>query len=237
MLKKSVKYFVLSGAILLSIASVHAQMFAPESSEKTSQSPSVSSNSASSSGWGKFYQVPNGEAKSLQSGSEKADEVKGETLKAPAKQEVENPEDYKYKNIPQVDRPTFDGVKRGRTSVIPVTPNSKIKAEGYIYLLYSDFSIGSMMNGSTTCDVKFEILTTLDRRLNSLGIRLKWQNMDTPLTFIDVNPNQRYYTMYTLLGEGCYSMDKIPNIVVNRCRVKGMTQEECARRVRWIRKM
>ena len=28
----------------------------------------------------------------------------------------------------------------------------------------------------------------------------------------------------------------IPNIVVNRCRVKGMKQEVCAKKVRWIRK-
>ena len=93
------------------------------------------------------------------------------------------------------------------------------------------------MNGSTTCDVKFQILTTLDRKLNSLAMRLKWQNMDTPLTFIDVNPNQQYHLNYTLLGDGCYSMDKIPNIVINRCRVKGMTQEDCAARVRWIKKV
>ena len=94
-----------------------------------------------------------------------------------------------------------------------------------------------MMNGSTSCDVKFQILTTLDRRLNSLAVRLKWPTMETPLTFLDVNPNQQYHFIYTLLGDGCYSMDKVPNIIINRCRIKGMSQEECARKVRWIRKV
>ena len=93
-----------------------------------------------------------------------------------------------------------------------------------------------MMNGATTCDVKFQVLTTLDRKLSSLALRLQWKEMDTPLNFIDVNPNQIYHMNYTLLGDGCYSMDTVPNIVINRCRVKGMTQEECARKVRWIRK-
>ena len=154
----------------------------------------------------------------------------------PAKQEITNPEDYIYKNVPQVDRPTLDGVKRGRTSVVPAVKNAKVNAEGYIYLFYSDFSVDNMMNGSTTCDVKFQILTTLDRKLSSLAVRLKWPSIETPLTFIDVNPNQEYHMVYTLLGDGCYSMDKIPNIIINRCRVKGMSQEECARKVRWIRK-
>ena len=85
-------------------------------------------------------------------------------------------------------------------------------------------------------DVKFQILTTLDRKLSSLAVRLKWPSIETPLTFIDVNPNQEYHMAYTLLGDGCYSMDKVPNIIINRCRVKGMSQEECARKVRWIRK-
>ena len=186
------------------------------------------------SGWAKFY---NQKASSQVETAKQDSSSETNFFQPPAKQEVVNPEDYIYKKVPQIDRPTLDGVKRGRTSVEPVVKDGKTTAEGYIYLFYSDFNIGSMMNGATTCDVKFQILTTLDRKLSSLAIRLKWQDMDTPLTFIDVNPNQKYHMTYTLLGDGCYSMDKIPNIVINRCRVKGMTQEECAGRVRWIRKM
>ena len=38
------------------------------------------------------------------------------------------------------------------------------------------------------------------------------------------------------MGEGCYSMDKIPNIVVNRCRVSKMSARDCASKIRWLRK-
>lgn len=211
-----------------------AQMFATDDNAPTA-SDQVKTPASGSSGWGRFY---NQQAKSANQ-TEPAKKTETETsvaTKPPAKQDVVNPEDYIYKNVPQIDRPTLDGVERGRTSVVPVVRDGKVQAEGYIYIFYSDFSVGSMMSGSTTCDVKFQILTTLDRKLNSLALRLKWPKMDTPLTFIDVNPNQQYHFTYTLLGDGCYSMDKIPNMVINRCRVKGMTQEECARRVRWMRK-
>lgn len=226
--------------------SVSAQMFAAEPSETGRPVAAVPQPSASqnNSGWNKFYQQPAAAAPVAAADKNKKEEDKvqkpatnTDVKKTPAKQEVVNPEDYIYKNVPQVDRPTLDGVKRGRTSVVPVVESRQVQAEGYIYLFYSDFSVDSMMNGATTCDVKFQIVTTLDRRLNSLAVRLKWADMETPLTFIDVNPNQQYHMTYTLLGDGCYSMDKIPNLIINRCRVKGMSQEECARKVRWIRKM
>ena len=31
-------------------------------------------------------------------------------------------------------------------------------------------------------------------------------------------------------------MDRIPNIIVNRCRVKGLSQQDCAAKIRWLRK-
>jgi len=60
----------------------------------------------------------------------------------------------------------------------------------------------------------------------------EWKN--TVLSFNSVTPQVEYHYTYSLLGDGCYSMDKAPNIVINRCRVKGMSQQVCASKVRWI---
>jgi len=220
---------------------VYAQRFMVDD-EVVSVNNNVDKKIQTQDGWGRFYKQ-NSESKETkqninveEKNTDTSDKEFVSKQKTKEKQLVVDPEDYIYKNVPQIDRPTLDGVKRGRTSVVPVVQNSKVKSEGYIYIFYSDFSVDSMMNGATTCDVKFQVLTTLDRKLSSLALRLQWKEMDTPLNFIDVNPNQMYHMNYTLLGDGCYSMDAVPNIVINRCRVKGMTQEECARRVRWIRK-
>ena len=222
--------------------SVSAQMFAPEASSPLETKSALDSPQPKNqvTDWSKFYgnQAASATAaKAVNTNSQSLDKNSKQPVQAPAKQMVTNPQDYIYKNVPQVDRPTLDGVKRGRTSVTPLVRNGKVKAEGYIYLYYTDFSLRKMMSGSMSCDVKLQIVTTLDRRLNSLAVRLVWPHMQTPVTFLDVNPNQKYQMPYTLLGDGCYSMDKIPNIVVNRCRVKGVLQEECASRVRWMRKM
>ena len=235
---KSNRLLILCLAMTSFAIAASAQVFSPEVSSSSSSSSPVKSEQvkANNSGWNKFYKNETKDNLSSEN-SQPQNQAASQQQNIQNKQTVTNPQDYIYKDVPQVDRPTLDGVKRGRTSVINIVSNSKVKSEGFIYLYYSDFSVRKMMSGSMSCDVKFEIVTTLDRRLNSLAIRLVWPKMQTPLTFLDVNPNQKYQMPYTLLGEGCYTMDKIPNIVVNRCRVKGMSQEECANRVRWMRKM
>ena len=85
------------------------------------------------------------------------------------------------------------------------------------------------------CNVRFIVLTTLNRKLNMLNVKLKWPSMQTALSFNDVAPNVENYFDYTLVGNGCYSMDKIPNIIVNRCRVSKMTQEDCAAKILWLK--
>ena len=51
-----------------------------------------------------------------------------------------------------------------------------------------------------------------------------------------VNPGVRTYMDVMLLGEGCFSMDKTPTIEVNRCRVKGMSEDKCSDAIRWFKK-
>ena len=135
-------------------------------------------------------------------------------------------------------RPTLDGVKRGPTSFVPFLsddPNAT-KDDELIFLYYKDFSVEKMMSGKVNCNVTFVVTTTLRRRLNNLSVRLVWPNMNTAISFDDINPNTETHYPYTLMGEGCFSMDKTPNIVVNRCRVKDVSQSNCAAKIRWISK-
>ena len=156
----------------------------------------------------------------------------------PAKIDVTDPENYIYRYMPREKRPTLDGVKRGTSAIFPVYYPGAEKAEDepLIFLFYSDFNVEKLMSGTVICNVRFQILTTLNSKLTNLSVRLRWPEMETTLSFIDVPPNQMVHYDYALMGDGCYSMDKIPNIVVNRCRAKGLSQKNCAAKIRWIRK-
>lgn len=218
---------------------VNAQMFDDETVDKTSAWSVPNKTNAKTSWWGKNNQVSDTKKENVVNERETSKFISDKTSNnPPAKVDVVNPEDYVYKAMPRKLRPTLDGVKRGTSSIYPVTFGDTPKAEDepLIFLFYKDFSVNKLLSGTVTCSVRFQILTTLDRKLNNLSVRLRWPEMETTLTFIDVAPNQMVHYDYTLLGEGCYSMDKIPNIIVNRCRVKGLSQKECAAKIRWLKK-
>lgn len=139
------------------------------------------------------------------------------------------------KYIPQQNRPTLDGVKRGDISLQPVSEDPNFD-DRLIFVYYKDFNIRVSMSGTVMCDVRFVVLSTLDRKINNVSFKLNWPEISTTLSYNNVAPNVDTYFDYTLIGNGCYSMDKIPNIVVNRCRVAGMTQQDCAKKINWLRK-
>lgn len=129
--------------------------------------------------------------------------------------------------------------KRGTSAIRRVYTkgeNSSDKEESLIFLFYKDFKINRTMGGLVMCDVRFIVLHTLENKINNLSFRLKWPEMETTLSYNEVMPNTETYFDYTLVGDGCYSMDKIPNVIVNRCRVKGLSQSACANKIRWLKK-
>ena len=235
--KFKISLLLLSGICLWHLPAV-AQMFGDEA--ETSSWSTKSSANTKTKWWGKTVsqssdeKVMKNEKKTFSQEIVQKNELKG----PPAKVDVENPEDYIYKAVPRKLRPTLDGVQRGTTSIYPIAYNGAQKAEDepLIFLLYSDFSVNKLLSGTVTCNVRFQIITTLDRKLTNLSVRLRWPEMETTLSFIDVPPNQMVHHDYTLVGDGCYSMDKIPNIIVNRCRVKGLSQKDCAAKIRWLKK-
>ncbi len=103
-----------------------------------------------------------------------------------------------------------------------------------IFLYYRDFKISRNLNNMVVCNMRFYVLSTFPQKINNISYRLKWPNMETALSFDDVEPNVATYFDYALLGNGCYDMDKAPNVIVNRCRMKGLSSQECANAIRWV---
>ena len=134
----------------------------------------------------------------------------------------------------RLDTPTVDGSVRGGEAFVMRDNDGRLRKVTNIFLFYDQFKINHAFGNFTSCDVRFNILSNLDRKISQLDVKLVWPKMTTTLSFSNVSPSTQLYVDYTLLGEGCYSMDKSPNIVVNRCRAKGMTAVECAKKILWV---
>ena len=111
--------------------------------------------------------------------------------------------------------------------------NNNKNDDEYIIIYMRNFKVGKTLTGSINCSMRFFVMSTLRTPISNVSFRLKWPNMETPLSFDNVEPNVALYQDYALLGNGCYQMDKAPNVIVNRCRVKDMTQQACASKIHW----
>ena len=133
-------------------------------------------------------------------------------------------------------KPTLDGSVRGRTSVRALIPDKQKKDnDQYILMYMENFTMEQIYEGTPSCSMRFIVLTNLDRKVSQFAVKLVWPQIATTLSFVDIRPNTRTYYDYTLLGEGCYTMDVEPNIIVNRCRIKGSSSKDCASKIRWLR--
>ena len=128
----------------------------------------------------------------------------------------------------RLNTPTNDGSQRGGQAFVEVDEKGRMKKAENIFLFYDEFKITNYMANTATCDVRFNILSNLDRKITQLDVKLVWPDITTTLSFSDISPNTQTYYNYSLIGNGCYGMDVAPNIIVNRCRVKGFTASECA---------
>lgn len=127
---------------------------------------------------------------------------------------------------PIVDRKPIVGAQNPQTA-------NRFKKKIYIY--YRDFNVSSTPSGRVMCHLRLSLLTNIPEGINTLDVRFKWPKMQTGMSFYDVKSNQETYHDITLLGDGCYSLDKTPNLVVNTCRIKGMSASECAAAVIWVK--
>ena len=170
-------------------------------------------------------------SKALASSKEVVDEL-DDTTEGEKEEEIFIPEGELYK----LNSPTLDGSVRGGQAFVEVDDKGRMKKVTKIFLFYDNFKITNYLSGMVSCDVRFNILSNLDQKINQLDVKLVWPGLTTTLSYSNVQPNTQTYYNYSLLGEGCYNMDKSPNIIVNRCRVKGMTASECANKLIWLSK-
>lgn len=213
------KQFVLTGLLTIGATSLHAQNFAPQTTD--TQAPAVAN-----------VKLP--EELGVEPNEAQAKPNEGEKKTNPA--DILAPEQLE---VPIFERPTLDGVARGYMSINRVDekgrPVDPSKDAAQIFLFYQNFAIERTVTGRITCNVRFVVNTNLDSKLISFAVKLVWPQISTNLSFINVPPNTPTYFDYTLMGEGCYSMDKFPNIVVNRCRIKGLSASECASKIVWLK--
>ena len=122
-----------------------------------------------------------------------------------------------------------------KAEAVTITDKNGKKLNDEVILIYmKNFNVYRTATKQVRCSVRFAAISTYKEKISNVSYELKWPKMSTRLSFSDMTPQIEYYIDYLLLGDGCYTMDKTPNVIINRCRVKNVSQEACAASVRWI---
>ena len=132
---------------------------------------------------------------------------------------------------------TQSGKKIIRTPIISQAEKNNVQnqPQSRVLMYYKNFKISTTPSGRIMCDFDLVLHNYTPNKINTLNVQLVWPSIKTAASFYDVPARRQHYQSLTLLGQGCYSMDKAPNIVVNHCRIKGMSGEECASSVLWVK--
>ncbi len=132
---------------------------------------------------------------------------------------------------------TASGKKIIRNPIISQAEKSKVTSgvKPKILMYYKNFKVNTTPSGRIMCDFDLIIHNSTPNKITTLNTQLVWPSIKTSASFYEVPAYSERYTSMTLIGQGCYSMDKTPNIVVNHCRVKGMSGEECSAAILWVK--
>ena len=136
-------------------------------------------------------------------------------------------EQNKSKFVQRTPNQNNKASESGASKVSPIDPNEEI------YMYMRNFKITRNLSNRVNCSMRFYLESKVKEKISNISYRLKWPKIETVLSFSNVSPEGTAYYDYTLLGNGCYEMDSAPNIIVNRCRIKGRTQEHCASLIKW----
>ena len=103
-----------------------------------------------------------------------------------------------------------------------------------ILIYYDNYKVSKGMDNIVRCTMRLFVLNDLETKISNLGFKLRWPEISTSLQMQQIEPGVTRYTDVMLLGNGCFTMDKTPTVEINRCRVKGLSEEQCADKVKWF---
>ncbi|MBO6281996.1 MAG: hypothetical protein J6N49_05660 [Alphaproteobacteria bacterium] len=103
-----------------------------------------------------------------------------------------------------------------------------------VLVWYENYNVIKGMDGMVRCSIRVYVFNDMVERISSLGFKIIWPGISAGISMNKVNPGVRTHVDTLLLGDGCFTMDKTPVIEVNRCRVRGMSEDKCADAVHWF---
>lgn len=111
----------------------------------------------------------------------------------------------------------------------PVDPN------GHLVLTYDSFDPDVTLSGRYSCGIHLYLQNLSDQRLDQVNVKLAWPEINTVLSYSDLEIGAESHLEYRLAGMGCRTIEGArPTIEATTCRLDGATEETCRELFLWL---
>ena len=102
-----------------------------------------------------------------------------------AQQRQQQPQAKTRQNASQKGKTTVVNTGKGG---ITFSKNDKKQDQELIMMYMKDFNVYRSPSGQTRCSMQFAVVTTLPTKVSNISYRLKWPQMETVLSFSNIQP-------------------------------------------------
>ncbi len=112
---------------------------------------------------------------------------------------------------------------------------NKKPTEGELYIGVSkgSFRLFKDIVGKMKCSFGVTLKSTLNKEINNFSLRLIYPHGTYAFIFRDIKAGGSDERFITTSGDICYNLSGVPDIDINRCRIYGASEKECAKRLIW----
>lgn len=149
---------------------------------------------------------------------------------------IENNENNKINTLSKFAKDAVKHIEVKKTTNTKSYEEMKaIPTEGELKIGVSkdSFKLTQDMLGRTVCTFGVTLESTLNKEIKTLALRLVYTETAFAFVFRDVKANGSDERYISTRGDICYNLTGIPDIDINRCRIFGANDDECAKRIKW----
>ena len=112
-----------------------------------------------------------------------------------------------------------------------------LNGEIFIGISKGSFVLFKDVLGRQMCSFGVTLRSTLDKDIRMLALKLAFPLQDYAFIYRDIKANGVQEKFIRGIGDICYNLSEAPDIEINRCRIFGANEDECAKRIKWDNKM
>ena len=149
---------------------------------------------------------------------------------------IKNDEDSKINTLNKLAEDAVKHIEVKKTANTKSYEEMKaIPTEGELKIGVSkdSFKLTQDMLGRTVCTFGVTLESTLNKEIKTLALRLVYAETAFAFVFRDVKANGADERYISTRGDICYNLTGVPDIDINRCRIFGANDDECAKRIKW----